>query len=351
MSIFGRFHTLTADEIALYDRQIRLWGMATQLRLRLAKILLIHLGSVGTEVVKNLVLGGLNLIEILDHSEVKEEDFAAQFFLPNDASLVGLPKLPQVLAPIKELNSRVNLSINTRLVDSYLQNEPHYFKQFDLIIATELSKKQILDLNAVARDLKIPLYVAGQHGMFGYIFADLLRHEAVAELDAGNQPRKPHTPLSRGKTITSVISKNGDKKEVVTIVDEYVPLEQIFASQQLPRQLNKRQLKRLSAALPLTFALFDFERPADPETEINADRLRKALEAVCSALDVPRTVISDDYVCQFSRQAYAEFSPVAAILGGTLAQDVIQFLSKRESPINNCLIMDAVRSEMPIYAL
>lgn len=325
--------------------------MATQLRLRLAKILIIHLGSIGTEVVKNLVLGGLNLIEILDDSTVKEEDFAAQFFLPNDASLVGAQKLPQVLAPIKELNSRVNLSINTRLLDSYLEKDRQYFKQFDLIIATEVSKAQLLGLNTVTRDLNIPLYVSGQHGMFGYIFADLLRHEAVAELDAGNQPRKPNTILSRGKTITSVTPKADENKEVVTIVDEFVPLDQIFASRQLPNQLNKRQLKRLSAALPLTFALFEFDRPKDPEQEIDAERLQTALKAVCVALNIPETVVSDDYVAQFSRQAFAEFSPVAAILGGTLAQDVIQYLSKRESPINNCLIMDAVRSEMPIYAL
>ena len=34
---------LTPDEIALYDRQIRLWGQDVQLRLRATKVLVINL--------------------------------------------------------------------------------------------------------------------------------------------------------------------------------------------------------------------------------------------------------------------------------------------------------------------
>ena len=86
--------------------------MATQLRLRSAKILVINLGAVGTEVVKNLVLGGINSLEILDDSSVVEDDFLSQFFLPNE-NVVGKLKLPLVIDRIKDLNNRVNLSINT----------------------------------------------------------------------------------------------------------------------------------------------------------------------------------------------------------------------------------------------
>ena len=71
---------LSADEIALYDRQIRLWGTSTQLKLRSTKILVINLGAIGSEIVKNLVLGGINTIEILDNSTIQPQDFAAQFF-------------------------------------------------------------------------------------------------------------------------------------------------------------------------------------------------------------------------------------------------------------------------------
>lgn len=297
---------------------------------------------------KNLVLGGLNSIEILDSHVVKEEDFAAQFFLPNDDSIIGQPKLPLVISAIKELNPRVNLLINTNKLEDILSE---YYRNFDLVVATELTKPEILSLNALTRNHGIPLYVAGLHGMFGYIFTDLIKHESRVESEIGNQPRVANTKINEVKTITDVQIKESDKKEIVTIVDTFVPISEIFNSSKLPSQLNRRQLKRLSAALPLILSLFELDKPANPEDTIDANTLKSTLLKVCSLLGLPETVITDQYLSMFSNQAFAEFAPVAAILGGFLAQDVIQYLGKKESPINNCLILDANLSEIPIYYL
>lgn len=298
--------------------------------------------------VKSLVLGGLNSIEILDSHTVKEEDFATQFFLPNDDSIVGQTKLPLVIAAIKELNPRVNLLINTKNFSELLAE---YYLNFDLVVATELSKSDVLSVNSHTRSRGIPLYVAGLHGMFGYILTDLIKHESKVESEMGNQPRVANTKINDVKTITNVQVKEADKKEIVTIVDTFVPIEDMFESKRLPTQLNRRQLKRLTAALPLIFSLFEFDRPADPEENIDRSKLRTSLLAVCSRFGLPETVISDEYLDLFSSQGFAEFAPVAAILGGFLAQDVIQYLGRKESPINNCLILDAHRSEIPIYYL
>lgn len=340
--------TNAPDEIALYDRQIRLWGADTQLRLRSAKLLIINLGGVGTEIVKNLVLGGLNSIEILDPSVVKEEDFASQFFLPNDDAVVGELKLPLVLPAIKELNPRVNLLINTKKLEDV---SAEYYKNFDLVVATELTKSEISDINTLTRNYGIPLYVTGLHGMFGYIFTDLIKHESRVESEMGNQPRVVGTNINEVKTITNVEVKESEKKEIVTIVDTFLPISEIFSSSRLSSQLNKRQLRRLSAALPLIFSLFELERPSNPEDDFDIQTLKTTLLKVASILGLPESVISDEYLQLFSSQAYTEFSPVAAILGGILAQDVIQYLGKKESPINNCLILDANSSEIPIYYL
>ncbi|KAK6198562.1 uncharacterized protein RJT21DRAFT_440 [Scheffersomyces amazonensis] len=338
------------EEIALYDRQIRLWGMATQLRLRSAKILLINLGAIGGEIIKNLVLGGLNSITILDDSKVKEEDFGAQFFLPNDESIVNQLKLPLVIEKIKELNNRVNLTIDTSSLTKVI-SDSQYLKQFDLIIATELDKSQLFELNSKTRELNIPLYATGGHGLNGYIITDLIKHTATSEKDVGNIPRKPDTKINRVKTITNVSYNETDKKEIITILDEYNPISEIFKSKQLPNQLNKRQMKRLSAALPLIFALFEIPKPINVEDDIDINLLKSTAISVCESFGIPSTIITEEYLNIFSKQAFTEFSPVAAIIGGTLAQDVIQFLSQKESPINNVLILDSIKSEMPIYSL
>ena len=46
-----------------------------------------------------------------------------------------------------------------------------------------------------------------------------------------------------------------------------------------------------------------------------------------------------------------ELSPVAAFLGGSLAQDVINVLSSREQPLQNLLLFDGEKCEAPIYPL
>lgn len=72
---------LSADEIALYDRQIRLWGAQAQERIRSANILLISLRALGTEIAKNLTLAGISSLTIIDDDPVTEEDTGAQYFL------------------------------------------------------------------------------------------------------------------------------------------------------------------------------------------------------------------------------------------------------------------------------
>ena len=41
---------LTAEEAAIYDRQLRVWGVETQRKLAAARVLLVHLPGVAAEV-------------------------------------------------------------------------------------------------------------------------------------------------------------------------------------------------------------------------------------------------------------------------------------------------------------
>jgi hypothetical protein len=76
---------LSADEIALYDRQLRLWGMEAQNRMRKAKVLLVNVGTLGNEVAKNLVLAGIGALTVLDGETVTEADVASQFFVTEES--------------------------------------------------------------------------------------------------------------------------------------------------------------------------------------------------------------------------------------------------------------------------
>lgn len=75
---------LSADEIALYDRQLRLWGIEAQNRMRKANILLITMKALGNEIAKNLVLAGIGSLTVLDSEMVTESDVASQFFVTEE---------------------------------------------------------------------------------------------------------------------------------------------------------------------------------------------------------------------------------------------------------------------------
>ena len=49
-------------------------------RIRSADVLLISVKATGTEVAKNLVLGGIKSLTIVDHESVTDDDLGAQYF-------------------------------------------------------------------------------------------------------------------------------------------------------------------------------------------------------------------------------------------------------------------------------
>lgn len=72
---------LSEEEANLYDRQIRLWGLESQKRLRSTRILVVGLNGLGAEVAKSLVLAGVKSITLLDHRNVSADDFSSQFMV------------------------------------------------------------------------------------------------------------------------------------------------------------------------------------------------------------------------------------------------------------------------------
>ncbi|GCF00178.1 hypothetical protein ZYGM_001144 [Zygosaccharomyces mellis] len=336
---------LSKDEIDLYDRQIRLWGMAAQARMRSAKVLLIGLGSLGTEICKNVVLSGLGHLTILDDTLVQEEDLGSQFFISGGD--VDSLKLDSAQSRIQDLNPRVELSFDTQSMESKTSD---FYKGFDLVIGTELSTKQMTMLNELTRKYNIPIYLAGSNGLFAYIFVDLIQFDAEDEKLKGSQP----TEKGQISTNTEVIEvrtrhdEDDDKKvfEVIKTRHYYKSFQQMIKTASLKGRLNRRQTKRLSSVLPLTLALLQTE---DEIGKLNSRKLKEKAVVTCLQLGIPETVLDDTYVEQFTRQEGVQFAPVSAVIGGSIAQDVINILGKRQPPLNNFIVFDGITLDMPIF--
>lgn len=332
---------LSADEIALYDRQIRLWGMAAQANMRSARVLLINIGSIGTEVAKNVVLSGIGNLYVLDDHIVQPEDLGCQFLLtPED---VGAQRVDACLPKLQDLNPRVNLKVDHSALSS---KSREFFHDFDLIVATELTSDEIAALNKVSRSLGIPIYVAGSNGLFSYIFVDLIKFESEEEkLKSGRSTEIAKVSTNREIVKVDVRADEDDPKKVyekVTTVNMYKPFHEFLQSATLQDKLTRRQAKRVNNILPLTVSCLT-QYPGSLKD------LQRNVVQTCNDLHITSENLKPEYIEQFYNQLGVEFAPVAAIIGGAVAQDVMNILGKKSSPLNNFLVFDGITLEMPIY--
>jgi len=174
--------SITEDEAALYDRQIRLWGLNCQRRLRDAKILVIGLNGLGAEVVKNLTLSGVKSITIMDETPVCELDYSAQYFVVG--SEPGSTRAEASKAGIQELNPNVTIIIDKETVDS---KDSTFFATFSVVFATGIPLNSLIEVNKLCHDQDVPFYCGETWGLYGYGFIDLLQHKFSKKLKIGNK--------------------------------------------------------------------------------------------------------------------------------------------------------------------
>ncbi|KAJ9612127.1 E1 ubiquitin-activating protein aos1 [Cladophialophora chaetospira] len=333
---------ISADEIALYDRQIRLWGMAVQEKLRQANVLLIGIKGLGSEIAKNLVLAGVGVLTILDHEVVTEEDLGTQFFVSE--AQIGQNRAEAALGEVQKLNPRVEIYPDP---NAAVLKDPEYFQNFDITIATGLLLEVLGNINMSCRMFGRKFYAADTHGMYGYIFADLMIHDFVVERDASNKATKVGDIENPTKCVIAVDSKkDGQKtKEIISYQETYsqIPLSNLSP---LPDRVRKtrRTRTKVTPLLSCLRALFDFQSqqggrlPSHNRADLELfTRLanQKHLE-----LSLPLETLRSEFLRGFLQNLGSEISPVVAYLGGYLAQDVINVLGQKEQPLQNWLLFD-----------
>ncbi|KAJ3027065.1 UNVERIFIED_CONTAM: SUMO-activating enzyme subunit 1, partial [Siphonaria sp. JEL0065] len=198
--------SMSAEEMELYDRQIRLWGLEAQTKMRTSRILVAGICGLSNEICKNIVLAGVGRVVLLDSHKVVERDLGAQFLL--SLKDVGKNVAESVAPRIRNLNPRVNLETVDKDV---AQVDDSFFNDFDLVLVSGkvafdilvstsvcnvfyvefgrgiLGNNDILDwdtplairINNICRKQKIKFISAAVFGTHGYMFADLLEYEYV----------------------------------------------------------------------------------------------------------------------------------------------------------------------------
>uniref|UniRef100_A0A804NLF1 THIF-type NAD/FAD binding fold domain-containing protein n=1 Tax=Zea mays TaxID=4577 RepID=A0A804NLF1_MAIZE len=276
---------LTAQETALYDRQIRVWGVDAQKRLSKAHVLVCGMNGTTIEFCKNIVLAGVGSLSLMDDNVVTEEDLNANFLIPPDESIYGDPSL----------------------IDG------EFLDKFDIVVLSRasLKTKLLINENCRKRSKHIAFYTIDCKDSCGEIFVDLQKHSYVQKKPGGATEQQELTYSSLQEAIS-------------------VPWN----------SLPKKTAKLYFAMRVLEDYELSEGRSPGETTLSDIDAVLARRKDMCDKMSLNESRIPTTLVERLLAAGKKEHPPVCAILGGILGQEVIKSISCKGDPVKNFFYFD-----------
>uniref|UniRef100_S4RRW2 SUMO-activating enzyme subunit 1 n=1 Tax=Petromyzon marinus TaxID=7757 RepID=S4RRW2_PETMA len=317
---------ISEEEAAQYDRQIRLWGLEAQKRLRASKLLIVGMKGLGAEVAKNLILAGVKSVTFLDNNKATEESTRAQFLVPQ--SRLGENLAEASLERAQNLNPMVDVRTDKSDIASKTEE---FFTQFDSICLTGCPQDVMIKINRICHERNIKFFAGDVFGYHGYMFADLGIHDYVEE-----KPKKVEVegaedgPAAKKRKVIS--SESTMVKKTVEFCTLVEALDADWTTDQA-----KKIIKKTPAGYFLTKVLLRFrtEQGRDPAPQTQTEDTRHDSRRI-------RELGGDIFPHDFYSSCFSELSPICAVVGGVLGQEIVKALSGRDEPSNNFFFFDGL---------
>lgn len=313
--------------------------------MRSAHVVLYGFSGLATEVAKNITLSGVGQLTIVDQGAVRAEDLGAGFFFREED--IGSPRIGEApLQRVQLLNPLVTVKGATALDVPALRP--------DVLVACTGTRAELVALNDACRTVGAMFYAASTQGWGGFLFSDLGEaYEYVAERAVPGSKERRSVRYTQGfATLRDVLR-----------VTWKTPAHGEIAG---------RPVRQFSARLWATWALWEWDarRAHGAEAADGPPALAAALERIARELLADKGVASElvferqrvdpaRFFAEFARVTYAHvvdhslaaLAPTSAVLGGLLAQDLLNALGHREEPMVNWMLLDTALGVAPIHAI
>ncbi|KAG4302794.1 hypothetical protein PCK1_000954 [Pneumocystis canis] len=184
-----------------YDRQLNIWNEHGQQCLKKSRVCLLQATATGAEILKNLILSGIGSYVIVDDAFVTHVDLGTTFFL--DENRIHQAKAPQMCELLQELNENVKGEYFIDTLESILNHNPAFFKQFTIVISSIFDDTLLLNLEKVLWKLEIPLVIAYSIGFIGYLRITIPEHTIVETHCQGPEDLRIDCPWPALKALAS----------------------------------------------------------------------------------------------------------------------------------------------------
>eukprot|EP00898_Chlorokybus_atmophyticus_P005571 jgi/Chlat1/6014/Chrsp4S06316 len=297
---------LTEAEAALYDRQIRVWGVEAQKRMSGARILVAGCYGVVAETAKNIVLAGVGSVAVLDDRRVDSEAVASNLLLLPEHVDSGITCGEACSRSLQELNPMVKVS---HVGGSLSDKPPSFYHEYDIVILGRSSPAILTQVEEACRQRNVKFFYVDVRGSAGFTFSDLNSH-------AYTEPPKSD-------------SNDGPTKHII----EYCTYK---AATTVPWQKHHKRLCKLFYAFQI-LELFEEQNNRRPG-QVQSSDLPAVLElrkSVCAEQAVEQARCPDFLLEELVAAGPREMPAVCAIVGGVFGQDVLRTVSGSGAPINN----------------
>ncbi|CAB3398147.1 unnamed protein product [Caenorhabditis bovis] len=343
---------ISKDEAAVYDRQIRLWGIEAQNKLRKSSVLVCGISQCGSEFVKNITLAGVQRLVLMDDKSITEDDIGHNFLLRLDEkNLLGTNRARAAFSRTGELNPNVKLSYLENSLEEHLNSldeeaGERFLSEFSLVAIFDHEYDTIVKLNNLCRKLNIRFVAGGVFGWIGYAFHDF----------------NDKMFLMRVETEFPTINLEGNsstQQNVVTIEEEqFHPKKLSYPSffDAFNFTPSTKAQKRRASRIPGAFYLLKAIFRAQKEKQFNGNEehdlavLEKNWNEELVAFNQSKetqSVQPDKFDHLFNPQ----FTPACAMVGGIMGQEVIKSLSEGKKPLPNVFIYCGIDSSCIMSAL
>ncbi|KAF9086437.1 hypothetical protein BGX23_008884 [Mortierella sp. AD031] len=374
----------------LYSRQLYVLGHEAMKKMSTSNILIIGLKGLGIEIAKNVVLAGVKSVTLYDPAPVQLTDLSTQFFLTKgdigkSRDVVSRPRLA-------ELNAYVPI----RVLEGELTTDK--LSQFKVIVMTESSLEKQLEINEFAHAHGIHFISAEVHGLFasafndfgkGFSVVDVTGEEALSGMIAEISTEKEgivtcldetRHGLEDGDHVSFVevqgMELNACAPRKVKVLGPYTfsigdtsdlgnyLRGGLFQQVKMAKQIDFLSLKE-SLQKP-EFLITDFgkfDRPAQLHVGFQALHAFKAKhgrqprprnaedakEVFALANEIndkaaEKAELDEKLIHELSYQAVGDLSPMIAVIGGTVAQEVLKACTGKFSPIHQWMYFDSLES-------
>lgn len=296
--------SLTSEEQALYDRQIRLWGEDAQRRLSASKVLLIcdTATPLAQELAKNVLLAGIAQLVL---QPLKQQSKSESEQLNSGRGFLGT-NAAEVIDALKEMNPLVNVTLLPVDVSPPLLD-------FRVVCVIGATLQVELEISQACRAAGVVFLSGRTCGEVGWFF-----------VDAGD---------NYAYTV-------GEGTNLQTDHARYISYRHAIDA------MWGGEVRRAQFGWHVARTLLEFERIFGhlPQDENDLTKLDELYITLCKERSAAH--VRSDIVKQAARAARFVLPPIAGIVGGLWGRETVKIISGKGAPLdgNNLFFFNAATS-------